>query len=527
MKTIYLIAASILLTGCTNFSQWNDLERYEQITGVDKHSSYPIMRRDYFERVNLLELVDPERMAAKNFKRAWDKAGEKNNTNSSSPQWDPYQPVAPGAETNPSTVNTYGARYDLVLAQFRQRTDISDDVKRNRRNSIQERILASSMSRCNVFKTFLRRDQADQNFLFGSLTTAAGVLGAVLPGATASHNLAGAAGLFSGIRSEYNQAYYSNLAAHVIIKGIETKQEQVYSRIQSEGQSKDINAYPLEAAIKDAVYWDGLCSVVVGLDQAGASIDATNEPGLDAATRTLLRARLAKAAADLTSDQLLNPKTLESFGQAGAKLGMSLVGSARGVPVQADSDVDLFVIATKMTERLVAYARDAACKVGQAFDDKLKSFIDAKNNTGDSKDKEEAKSLLKNADAMAKAVTDEINNKLDAAILSPMNLNGCYSSIAASAVQERITAMQHLAVASSDAEKLAAKGEINRASLGIQAARDKLNQKEQLVNMDIDSYLEKRLAAINNLTAANAVPPDLQVIAPEPERTASAEQECK
>ena len=77
--------------------------------------------------------------------------------------------------------------------------------------------------------------------------------------------------------------------------------------------TNNLQAYPLEAAVKDAVFMDGLCSVVTGLDQAAASVDATNEPGLDAATRTLLRARLAKEALDLPRDQLLKPEMLESI----------------------------------------------------------------------------------------------------------------------------------------------------------------------------------------------------------------------
>ena len=198
-----VIAAGFFIGGCTTIgSQLADPERTEQVTGIDKHSSYPAVRRSYFEKINLIELVDPETRAAAAFKTAWD-----------------------AAERDADAVNAFGAKYDLVLAWFRQRTDISDDQKRRLRNGIQERMLSVSMSRCNVFKTFLRRDQANQNFLLGSLTTASGVLGAILQGANASRNLAGAAGLFSGIRSEYNQAYYSNLAAHVIVKGIEARQE--------------------------------------------------------------------------------------------------------------------------------------------------------------------------------------------------------------------------------------------------------------------------------------------------------------
>lgn len=164
-----LLCAIILLAGCsTLLKEIDDPERLEQVTGIDKHSSYPSLRRDAFEKINLLELVDPENRAAELFRDNWkltdcvldDTCGN-------------YKK---------KTIKM-GAKYDLALAVFRQRNDITDEEKRRRRNSIQERMLSVSLSRCNVFKAYLRRDQADKNFMLGSATTVAAVLGTVLPGA--------------------------------------------------------------------------------------------------------------------------------------------------------------------------------------------------------------------------------------------------------------------------------------------------------------------------------------------------------
>lgn len=499
MKKIAFIAASIFLAGCSNLDQLNDPERFKQVTGIDKHSSYPVMRREYFERINLLELVDPEQKAASDFGTSWN---------------------SKIAQNDPNGLNEFGAKYDLVLARFRQRTDISDDTKRRLRNSIQERILSASMSRCNVFKTFLRRDQADQNFLLGSMTTAAGVLGAVLPGANASHNLAGAAGLFSGIRSEYNQAYYSNLAAHVIVRGIETKQELVYGRIQREGQSKSIDLYPLEAAIKDAVYWDGLCSVVVGLDQAAASIDATNEPGLEAATRTMLRARIAKEALDLPRDQLLKPGTLENFGKAEASLGMSLVGSTRGEPIPADSEIDVFVEATKMTDRLNVAVNTAANGIEQAVNARRKILLDELTKTAPG----DVKSITDQAPKEG-AVADAIKAAIKSKILDPLKLDVCYSNVAAPAVKKRLAAVQARDKATTDEEKVSAQYAIKDAERAIQAARDQLHKNEQLVNLDIATYQKQRLDAVSAVKDAKNLA-DPKVLAPDPVPSASKGQDC-
>ena len=466
MKKIFpiLLCASVLLAGCsTLFTEVNDRERLEQVTGIDKHSSYPAIRRGSFERVNLLELVDPENHAAVTFKENWGRTEFKGD--------DPYE----------TKINEMGAKYDLVLADFRQRKDITDEEKRRRRNSIQERMLSVSISRCNVFKTYLRRDQADKNFLLGTATTVSGVLGAVLPGASAARYLAGTAGLFSGIRSEYNQAYFGNLAAYVIAKGIETRQELVYRRIQTEGQSKSIQDYPLEAAIKDAIYFDGLCSVVEGLDQASESVDATTEPGLDAAMRTVLKARLLKEAADMPSEMLLKPETLDSMKLAGAQLGMSLVGSTRGDPVRTGVETDLFISAKKMMDLIKASAYDAALRIETAALDRKKKLLD------EMKDRDKAKELEDKGPLegeTSKAIREKITNTL----LEPLKLDNCYPKLAADAVKMRIEAAQKAAAAGNAAERASSDLELANAERAIAEAYDKLRAKEKLVIEEISDY---------------------------------------
>ena len=540
MKTAYLVVvSSILFAGCTNFSQWNDKDRYEQITGIDKHSSYPIMRREYFERINLLELVDPEHQSAKDFKVAWNEAVTKTEKYRADKQNNALSNDAPVTRNIPTDLNEFGIKYDLALARFRQRKDITDDEKRHRRNSIQERIIATSMSRCNVFKTFLRRDQADQNFMLGSLTTSTGILGAVLPGATASHNLAGAAGLFSGIRSEYNQAYYSNLAAHVIVRGIETKQELVYNRIQREGQSKSIDIYPLEAAIKDAIYWDGLCSVVVGLDQAAASIDATNEPGLAAATRTMLRAKIAKEALDLPREKLLESGMLEKIGLAGSKLDMSLVGSSLDTPENAP--INLFKFTSRMTESLDAAVASAGKNIEQALNDKQNSMIvelrkkaAEQSASSESADKELAKeteatakqieAVSKTAGSVEKAAIATLKEK----ILIPMKLDSCYLTEAAPSVQRWMDAKRELDGATTDEQKITASNNVKTAELALQEVQNKLSKKGDLVKLDINTYVNERLDAIRKVLIADPKSlkePESLIIEAAP--SASNNQSCK
>lgn len=458
------VGALVALGGCSSFSQMSDPERSEQVLGIDKHSSYPAVRRSYFEKVNILELVDPDNRAPVMFHQAWE-----------------------GAKNLPADDNKVGVRYDLALSAFRQRDDISATEKRRRRNAVQERIISVAVSRCNVFKTYLRRDQSNQNFLLGSLTTVSGTLGAIMNGVNASRNLAGMAGIFSGIRSEYNQAYYSNLAAHVIVKGIETKQETVYRRIQSEGQNKSIDDYPMEAAIKDALYFDGLCSVVTGLDQASASVDATLEPGLDAATRTLLRARLAREAMDMPREQLLNPQTLDRIGLAGHRLGMSLVGSARGEPVPDANDIDLFVAASRLVERALAAGDATAAAINQAATAQREKLI--AQATPDA-----AKGYR---DKAAKTdILAAVKSQLRTQLYDVLALDSCYMKIAAPAVEERIKAIKARDAATTDAARISADHKIALAVLEVQRAHERLRQTERLIVLDLNAYETQRVAAI-------------------------------
>ncbi|MBY0464929.1 MAG: hypothetical protein K2W33_08285 [Burkholderiales bacterium] len=285
-------------------------ETAEQFSRVDQHSSYPAMSRSTFEHVNLLELIDPKgESIASRYSQVWSKPKLDGNGNASD--------------------ITIGQRYDLVLSWFTDQPEVGD-WKRQRRNSVQDKILAVSTSRCNVFKTYLRRQQVEVNFTLGSLTTAAGVLGAVLPGVTASRNLAGAAGLFSGLRSEYNQSYYSNLAAHVIVQGIELRQNRLKKELVEARQNKSVAEYSMEAAINDAIVIDGNCSTVAGLIEAQESIREVESPGLKTAARVMASQAALRELGQTTSTELLKDGKLDKLvAIAGADVPAMLVTSTR------------------------------------------------------------------------------------------------------------------------------------------------------------------------------------------------------
>lgn len=329
-----LSAGLLILPGCAQLTPdlQNQAEASEQISGVDRHSSYPAVRRIYFEQVNLVELIDPQARAKALYHDSWQAANH----------------------TAKNDDRRWGVRYDLVLAWFRSTQEIIKADKKLQRNSVQDKMLSVSASRCNVFKTFLRRQQSDVNFLLGTATTAAGVLGAVLPGATASRNLAGMAGLFSGTQAEYNSAYYSNLAAHVIVQGIELRQARMQKDLVQARQDLSIDAYSMEAAINDAIVMDGTCSTVVGLLEAAESIKESSNPGLARAAEVMVGVRAINeiANADKVSDLAESGKLAKLLKQSSIQSSPLVVVSAKP-DVLATQQGDL-VLASQAPQRLAA-----------------------------------------------------------------------------------------------------------------------------------------------------------------------------
>lgn len=319
-----LLLLAVAFGGCTQLravtDERHEREVVEQFSSVDQHSSFPALSRASFEQVNLVELIDPNGEAKDKFQSYWPKEEEK-----------------------------WGIKYDLTLAWFRENT-VEPELKRLHRNSVQDKILAVSTSRCNVFKTYLRRQQTDVNFLLGSASTISGVLGAVLQGVNSSRNLAGAAGLFSGLRAEYNQSYYSSLAAHVIVQGIELHRARLTKELMERRPRLGIGDYSMEAAIKDAIHIDGMCSTVTGLIEAQESIKEMQDPGLTIASQAILRAR---AMQEISQTDL---KTLESSGRLESL--KKLLGPAMSPLVVSTASDNV-----AKDQFSIAHARDAGLRV--------------------------------------------------------------------------------------------------------------------------------------------------------------------
>lgn len=76
------VITTAALTGCAQFRSAYDEahshEAAEQVSRVDNHSSFPALSRTNFEQVNLVEMIDPEGYAKREYASLWS-SEEKNS----------------------------------------------------------------------------------------------------------------------------------------------------------------------------------------------------------------------------------------------------------------------------------------------------------------------------------------------------------------------------------------------------------------------------------------------------------------
>ncbi len=153
-----------------------------------------------------------------------------------------------------------------------------------RRNQVQERIRAASDNRCNLYKAYMKNLNTRTHFLMGVTTTILGGAGAIVGGA-AARTYAGAAGVVSGTRSEFDQAYYSKKAFGLVASGIDKRRKELHKemkgkRIDTDGNSVAVDVYTIEEAVSDAIRYHGACSIDSGLDEAGLAMQMDSSIGI-------------------------------------------------------------------------------------------------------------------------------------------------------------------------------------------------------------------------------------------------------
>jgi len=164
-----------------------------------------------------------------------------------------------------------------------------------RRSQIQDRLIAASNQRCNIYATHLKKISTNINGFFGTITTAVAGAGAIVTGAEAARILAGIAGITSGTRAELNQAIFETVTTSVIIPAFQERRKRILQEILVK-RNQDIAIYTVEGAIADAINYHGACSIDAGVSEAQKSLHKFSDVGL---------AELQKVQAELTSSRTL------------------------------------------------------------------------------------------------------------------------------------------------------------------------------------------------------------------------------
>jgi hypothetical protein len=246
MKTLSLIPLSVVsFCGCSpsSFVPYSQLNAFGAKELVDRAT---------FEQIDLVKLLQSAGAAANQSPAS---------TNSSS--------VGQSQSSNPATIDeAFRAFYGTMS------TDL--ELSRNR---VQERILGASTQRCAAYTRFLKQFESEVGFGLGAIATALAGAGAIFTPATTVRALSGAAAITSGVNAEFDEKLFARLTIQVITKAIDSRRSEIYKGI-AEKQGKLIKDYPVEAAVKDALYYHGACSLLSGLEQAAASIERADDPGI-------------------------------------------------------------------------------------------------------------------------------------------------------------------------------------------------------------------------------------------------------
>ena len=101
-----------------------------------------------------------------------------------------------------------------------------------RRNRLQDRLLAASEQRCGIFKHYLRRVDSMNAIYTGITTTVLGGAGAIAQSIRGAQTLSALSAISSGVGAELKQVLFANLTADVITTGIEERRKELRRVIQ-------------------------------------------------------------------------------------------------------------------------------------------------------------------------------------------------------------------------------------------------------------------------------------------------------
>jgi hypothetical protein len=295
MKSIIVaLAASTLLCACANNEFFlSDEDTYAMkskrvhLAGVS-----PIFEGGEFELIDLVTLLDPE-----------------NRGKAAAPVSDENGFLGWFARQEDTGWTQDQIRIAKAFRGFYLYDDTAGPLSlASRRNAIQDRLMGASEQACHAFKNYLSLSSSNNKFTWGSLSTIFGATAAVFSDLETVRALAAAAGISSGIRAEFSQAYMQGLTIDVITRGIDLRRQRIRDEIgllrgsavptsggpaavapaseplvkpaENNATLRSVQLYSVEQAVFDAVRFHAACSTVVGLQEASESISEVEDPGL-------------------------------------------------------------------------------------------------------------------------------------------------------------------------------------------------------------------------------------------------------
>jgi hypothetical protein len=305
--SIVILLTSISLSGCSALIKETEdpLKSTGRVTTTGVHQLFD---ENSFEKVDLPNLLDPEN------RRGEEKIGS-------------AAPVLNSSNLSAQNNNITHSPLEKAFNAF-----YKYPIQEQRRNRIQDRLLAASEQRCNLFKNYLKRVETYQSTTFGILTTVLAGAGAIATGTVNSRAFAGLAGITSGMGAELKEGFFSNLASQVITPGIDLRREKILKEINDKRNS-NIRQYTVEAAIRDVALYHGACNINVGLEEAGVATKTFSNPGLDSINQTLFKLRESNSL----MTEVHTPLSLSDYQKQGRNLQLtSTTGTISPVSFYAD-----------------------------------------------------------------------------------------------------------------------------------------------------------------------------------------------
>lgn len=202
--------------------------------------------------------------------------------------------------------------FNLQAADLKERVRLAQEIspmlefQRRRRNQVQSSVITASDAACDIYKRNLNSIYSSSNFTFGSVATIAGGLGAIFVDQGTARGLAGLSGITSGLRAEYNDAFFRNKVVELLTKAMDIARSRKKEEIDRRA-TQIISDYNMEDALDDAILYNSQCSLVAGLQETSNSLQTVADPGLT---------WLANAFGGAASNPQLTAKLFESLGGA-------------------------------------------------------------------------------------------------------------------------------------------------------------------------------------------------------------------